>query len=234
MRPQPPAALERVAGLFLPPACREEVLGDLCERYQTPVQYIGLALMTVPFVILSRIRRTTDAQVLLMEALLLYASFLIAAMYTDDSILTRPWGLLQLAVPAVIALAVIVLDDAWAPGERPPMKLIPAIIAGIVLGCLAARRTLPPLLEIWGFNASLILVSTARILFHPGARLPQAAGPARVPEQSGANWNRNAVWAALVILSAALGVVFGMKPGVAGGIIALVVLWLNRAERNHR
>jgi hypothetical protein len=233
MRPQPPATLERIVGLFLPPACREEVLGDLCERYKTPGQYIGLALVTIPFVILSRIRRTTDAQVLLMEALLLYASFLIAALYTDDSILTRPWGLLRLAVPAVIALAVIVLDDAWALRDRPPEKLIPAIIIGIALGCLTARRALPPLLQIWGFLAGLILVSTVRILFRPGGDVPQAAsGPAVWVETRVRSRVRKALLAGLIAgcLTALLEVA-GLGGVFADLLVFLIAIWVSGLGR---
>jgi hypothetical protein len=111
----PSKTLEAIVGLLLPPACREEVLGDLYERYRGPVQYIFLAMRVVPFVILSRIRRTADARVLLMEALLIYASYLTAAWYADRMLLIEQWGFYRLAVPAVLAVVFVMFEDAWAP-----------------------------------------------------------------------------------------------------------------------
>ena len=79
MMPGPSRFAEAVVGLLLPPACREHVLGDLHERYQSPQQYWPEAIRTVPLVILSRIRRTTDIVVLLMEICTTYMSFFVAA-----------------------------------------------------------------------------------------------------------------------------------------------------------
>jgi hypothetical protein len=73
---------EAIVAGFVPPASREEVLGDLHERYRSPRQYGVDALCTVPLVILSRIRRTADPQMLLIQAFALYVSFLGAA-YLD-------------------------------------------------------------------------------------------------------------------------------------------------------
>ena len=53
----------------MPPACREEVLGDFCERYRSPAQYAFDAVFTVPLVISSRIRRTSDPQIVLIQSL---------------------------------------------------------------------------------------------------------------------------------------------------------------------
>lgn len=64
----PSKAAEAIAALFVPPACREEVLGDLRERCSSPRQYAVDALRTIPLVIISRIRRTADPQVLLIQA----------------------------------------------------------------------------------------------------------------------------------------------------------------------
>src|SRR5262245_36072085 len=59
METRPPALAERVVRALVPPASREHVLGDLDERYESPRQYVRDALATLPFVIGSRIRRTT-------------------------------------------------------------------------------------------------------------------------------------------------------------------------------
>ena len=71
--------IERAVGIFIPPACREEVLGDLRERNDGVQLFLYDALRTVPFVILSRVQRTTDSVVLLMQAFCCYVSYLAAA-----------------------------------------------------------------------------------------------------------------------------------------------------------
>jgi uncharacterized protein involved in exopolysaccharide biosynthesis len=50
---------ERVVGWFLPPACREHVLGDLYERNATTGRYLWDAVRTVPFAVWGQVRRTT-------------------------------------------------------------------------------------------------------------------------------------------------------------------------------
>ena len=55
--------IEKIVGIFIPPACREEVLGDLRERNDGVQLFIYDALRTIPLVIVSRIRRTTDSVV---------------------------------------------------------------------------------------------------------------------------------------------------------------------------
>ena len=105
MRAGPNRLMEALVSLLLPPACREHVLGDLYERYTSPRQYIADAALTLPLVIASRIRRTTDGVVLFMEAGTLYSSFFIAARFLDAPFLAQPEALLRLAIPPVVALA---------------------------------------------------------------------------------------------------------------------------------
>jgi hypothetical protein len=102
---------EAIVAVFVPPACREEVLGDLHERYSSSGQYGLDALRTIPRVIMSRIRRTADPQVLLMQAFALYVSFLGAAWLKDGAFLSERWGLPRLAIPAGMAMLGLVLDQ---------------------------------------------------------------------------------------------------------------------------
>src|SRR5438132_7461035 len=76
-----PRHLENLLRWLLPPACREHVLGDLQERNQSPKSYLIDALSVLGPVIISRIRRTTDLQVFVMEVLTVYLSFTTAAWY---------------------------------------------------------------------------------------------------------------------------------------------------------
>ncbi|HEV3039193.1 MAG TPA: serine hydrolase [Candidatus Angelobacter sp.] len=54
MRSRPSKTAETIVAVFVPPTCREEVLGDLHERYRSPGQYALDAMRTVPLVIYSR------------------------------------------------------------------------------------------------------------------------------------------------------------------------------------
>jgi len=49
----PPRWLEAVVGVSLPRSRREDVLGDLYERYTSPVRYVCDALQVVPVIALS-------------------------------------------------------------------------------------------------------------------------------------------------------------------------------------
>ena len=96
MEPAPPKTTEAIVAWLVPPACREHVVGDLHERYTSRGQYIAEAVCTIPLVVASRIRRTTDPQVLLMEAFALYLSFLGVAWKLDGALLYEQWGYLRL------------------------------------------------------------------------------------------------------------------------------------------
>ena len=104
VEPRPSQVTEALVGIVIPPACREHVLGDLHERFENPRQYLVDAASTVPLVIVSRIRRTSDPVVLLMEGFTLYVSFLCAALWMHRSLLYQDWGLLRIGIPPTTAL----------------------------------------------------------------------------------------------------------------------------------
>src|SRR4029077_9535291 len=97
--------------VLIPCACREEVLGDLQERSTSSAQYCSDAIRTVPLVILSRIRRTANPQLLLMHAFILYLSFYAVAWFKSPALLYEPWGLWRLAIPGAVTLLALVLED---------------------------------------------------------------------------------------------------------------------------
>jgi hypothetical protein len=177
LMPSGPSRIAEVVVAFLvPPACREEVLGDLYERFKSPLQYAGDASATVPLVILSRMRRTADPQILLIQAFALYASFLSAAWVDGGVILHEQRGLLRLAVPAALVLLGLILDDTYAsPGRRSPLKLAqgPLIGLGIALasqGILWISHpdlALSRLVVFYGCAMSLLLSSAVRMFFPP-------------------------------------------------------------------
>ncbi len=179
MDSRPSNAAEAIVALLIPPACREEVVGDLHERYRSPAGYFFDALSTVPLVILSRIRRTADPQVVLMQAFVLYGSFLCAAWFKEAVLLQTQWGLLRIAIPAGITLLGVILEDAYArPGRRSPLSLVRGPVLGLAfaIGLQGMFRTgnqdlaLPRWVLLYGCGASLLLSSAIRMLFPPATQ----------------------------------------------------------------
>jgi hypothetical protein len=159
----PPHKLESIVGWFIPPVCREEVLGDLCERYRSPAQYIFEALRVVPCVILGRIRRTTDLQLVLIDALLLYAAFLVSAFWVDQNFLHSDRGLLKLFLAALLALFNEVLHAAWrTPGSRT--VAVPAFFLGAIASLFVLWIVPIQILLLGGFSG-LLLTASVRALW---------------------------------------------------------------------
>jgi hypothetical protein len=178
--------IEKVVGIVIPPACREETLGDLRERNHDRKQgsqlFVYDALRTVPFVIVSRIRRTTDSVVLLMQAFCCYVSFLTAAFYVEPSLISTREGLLRLAIPCAIALAVLMLADAYAD-PRKKSVLRPIVSVSVAFAAVFLVHAFHPLLPgkmmAIGSGMSVMLLLAVRMLFPPLADRPQQVqGPA--------------------------------------------------------
>jgi hypothetical protein len=174
--------IEKLVGILIPPACREEVLGDLRERNDGIQLFIYDALRTIPFVILSRIQRTTDSVVLLMEAFCCYVSFLSVAWGVAPSLISNREGLLRLAIPGVIALTVLVLADAYAnPRKKSVLRPILAVALAFAAVFLVhlIHPLLPAMLLAVGSGMSMMLLLAMRMLFPPLADRPQQVqGPA--------------------------------------------------------
>jgi hypothetical protein len=181
----PPKVTEAIVGFLIPPACRVSVAGDLHERYTTHGQYIAEAICTIPFVVASRIRRTTDPQVLVMEAFALYISFLgVAWKFDGTAFLYQQWGYFRLAIPAAVALLALTLGDAYAvPGKRSPIRPILESTLSFIIVCLSQaalmaidpRWVLPTRTLIYGGMVSIVLVSTLRMCFPPCDTRPRNA-----------------------------------------------------------
>jgi hypothetical protein len=164
---------------LLPPACREEILGDMRERNQSSARYLMEAISTVPSVIYSRIRRTTDPVVALMEALSIYTAFVMSARWLDHELLFREYGFARLAIPPVIFLTTIILADAYSiPTKRRPLKPLFGPTLGLAVTYAAGLNqqwALPMPVLAWGGAASVLLVSALRLIFPPVTERPQVA-----------------------------------------------------------
>jgi hypothetical protein len=167
--------LVTIFGWLLPPACREHVLGDLQERAKSRWQFVKEATSVLAPVIVSRIRRVTDAQVVLMQALAVYISFVAAAWYSgENSFLYQQAGLIRLAVPTAVSIAVLLLCAAYAHPERqsvwrPALHAAISIAAGLLGQALVfdtwPNFAVPLLVLLEGGSIAVVLVSTLQMLF---------------------------------------------------------------------
>ncbi len=174
MESGPPEIIEIAIGWLIPVACREEVLGDLRERYRSLPQHLFEAACTVPCVIWSRIRRTTDAVLLLVEWLLVYGMQVFAAVCLNRNALFDNLAYLHLAIPPTIILAVTILFDAYAdPRTR---RFDPVLGPAAGLGLAAAFGSfLPTFVFTLGAVSGALLVAALRVTFPPEADRPLVA-----------------------------------------------------------
>jgi len=183
MPPVPPKALETTIGMLIPSACQEEVLGDMHERYKSPRQYISDALRTIPLIVLSRICRTTDLQILLIEILALYVSFVaMARILNEIPFLREQQGLLKLAIPAVSAVLALIFVDAYSrPGKRRPTVILLEVSLAVIFASLLQATLagldpallVPPGILAGGGGLGVLLLATLRIFAPPGGYVRQ-------------------------------------------------------------
>ena len=173
VEPGPPKVIEVLVWFLLPPACRESVVGDLHERYRSLPQYVWDAVWSVPLVIASRIKRTTDAGLLLLEGLALYLAFVTSGRFADDAqFLHQPKAYVRLAFPVVAALLAVVLLDAYASKQNGlvygPVAAMVGIWIQLKLTAAHPAWALPPHVLVYATGLGLLLVGSLRIFFWEG------------------------------------------------------------------
>lgn len=182
MTTHPPELAENLVGWFLPPACREEVLGDLCEGYENTLQYAISAAAVAPRVILSQVRRNTAAWIFLLTTCGICYS--VASGMVDLSLEGDPTALLRLAIPTVPAVLILLVRNGFAALEdrrRRAITLDVVIAMGIAaLTQLILLTTSRPdlMLPRWcpsgGTVFAWLLIIVLRAIFPPGAKSPSA------------------------------------------------------------
>ena len=188
MQSQPSKAIELILGWLIPPASREHVLGDLHERYVSPMRYLADVVTIVPLVIWSNIRRTLDPVVLLMEGFTFYVCLVLAAFgFGPRTLLSDDFGFIRLAIPTAAALLALVTADAYSdPRKKSPLKPILGSVLAVASAFLSQaalsgipQTALPGMIMVGGCSAAVLLLSTLRLLFPPPADRPRGAnGPA--------------------------------------------------------
>lgn len=170
---RPPAVIESVVGLLVPPLAREHVLGDLAERYTSPGQYMLDALLTVPAVVISQIRRTSFFLLWPMIGFGLTISFGRGA---------EEWWP-RAVIPAVITLLAFMFRDAYRVPDlqRPRRKGLVdiAIVAGTVLAAEAGVGLWRPewLMTSEGLQGGAMALAVLYLLRlqNPTGRVPRSA-----------------------------------------------------------
>lgn len=111
----PPKLLESLVEKLLPGAYRQQVAGDLHERFRSLPSYIRDAASAVPAAIFSQICRTTPGLFLLLEAVIVYTSFFGAYVWHDLS--GRSPDFFQVAAITGVVMLGLLLRDAY--GAQP-------------------------------------------------------------------------------------------------------------------
>ncbi len=215
MEPGPSKVAEILAGYLIPSACREEILGDMRERYRSGWGYCLEAAQVIPCAIYSRVCRTTDGVMALMQAGSMYTAFLIAAKCFDAAAISEKYGLARLAIPPVIVLAVMSLADAYSnPRKRWLLKPLFAPTLGFAAAYIEQQMyrqwSLPVSVFAWGSGAGLLLVWTLRLAIPAITDRPQAV-------------NAPAFWRKLELVPLSFSAKSALVPG---GILLLVIVYL--------
>jgi hypothetical protein len=163
--------IQRTLALLIPPACREEVLGDLHQRSAG----VAERLHTTLYAILSRVRRTSDPVVLLMEGLALYTAFVVVALWIDPALLSDASGMARLAIPPAAMLIILMLADAYSdPKKRWVYKPLLGVVLGSAAAAAVGSTALPRSVLLLGTAFGALLILPIRTAFPPVTERPQS------------------------------------------------------------
>ncbi len=169
MEARPPELISRAVGILIPSCVREEIAGDLCERYKSPVQYTKEVVTMLPHLIASQIRRNTNVPMFGIQAFLLFFCFggFIAA--GDAAAIDLPrW--LRAAVPTLAALGALLLRDAYRENAQRPALKAGFDVLTVIVCVLASQAALVALSGAEILSADWVL--SPRRAFVTGAGLP--------------------------------------------------------------
>jgi hypothetical protein len=187
METRPPALAEAVVRALVPPASREHVLGDLHERFTSTRQYLLDALAALPFVIGSRIRRTTHP-----VGFVFTVAFLWFAVFYGPS--QKSW--LTALIPSVCGALAFVFRDAYRT-IKPRCVREAAFDAGAFALAVALSQGLVALiapdlvLSVPALTVGIPLGSF--VLFLVRVQMPGGVAPARMPREMSMNDLRTCV-----------------------------------------
>jgi hypothetical protein len=156
---RPPALIDRAVRSLIPPASREAVVGDLWERYASPLRYAAEALRIVPFLIASQIRRNTSVPLLGIAAFTLFVSF-GGFQVVGGPVDVPRWA--RAAVPAIAAILGLLLRDAYRGSGQQRARRAAFDIVTVVACVLLCETALAGLSASAGFSPDWILAFPLR------------------------------------------------------------------------
>jgi len=165
----PPRILEAAVMRLIPPLAREEVAGDLWERYRSPAGYLADALRVLPFTLWRQLRRASDGPLVLLLGVAMYASF--GGLWPGRG-----------EIPALVAtgccLGALLLRDAYRSGDGWTFRRALGDALALLAGVLVARSlvTLPIGWAIGGFVFPALLM----LLLRSGMELTNTGGRLRM------------------------------------------------------
>jgi len=136
---RPPVLIDGLVRILIPPAARESVIGDLWERYRSPGRYLADALRVLPFVLASRVRRTSNIAALALIGFMLFGCLGGFVMNAPVNEVPR-WA--RAAIPALAALFGLVLRDAYRADEGHSIRSVLLDLVVISGFALAAEAVL--------------------------------------------------------------------------------------------
>lgn len=220
MEPGPHPLAERIVARLLPRPCREHVLGDLYERNAATGPYVWDALRSVPYAVWGQVRRTTSPGFACLQGGAVYAGFLSAYGRVAPGVLpTTTDGVLGTLAPALAAVVVLALRDAWTGGRRRvgvralvdvPLGVAIACAAHVVVQAFRPHAPVGPMVTMVAGAVSLLLLSIVRVsdarANTPTTSVQSGGSDMQVLHSEGSPARRSRRWLlALVPLGAAVG-----------------------------
>lgn len=181
---KPPKWLEKLVAALLPEEAREHVLGDLQERYCSPLRYLRDAASAIPCVLAGAIVRAGAPQLHLME-LAIFAFCYTCAVWVTGSLDQHGWAAVTAAVVGKIAL---LLRDAYADANRRAslVTVVEASLIAFLVNAVALHGVLPAGAIASGGLASLLGVCAVRRAFlgAPSDAEPVTGTLAEIPDRA--------------------------------------------------
>ena len=116
---RPSRQLERIVETLIPPAYREQALGDLAECSRSQREYLGNLASIFPGMLRSQIVRRVHPWGFVFNTMVSAVSFVVTQGYPRASFFGQPGAWLRLAVPWIVWIAGLVLADAYGPVDKP-------------------------------------------------------------------------------------------------------------------
>ncbi|MBO9670019.1 MAG: hypothetical protein J7485_05840 [Sphingobium sp.] len=227
----PPPALEKLVWRLLPPMVREEVAGDLWERFRSPLRYLADAASALPFLIVSQARRQTNGPLFLLQAFTIFASF--GGFEPSFGAPGLPMSVRALCA-TIPALATLLLRAAYRPtddwtGSRAASDLLWTLIA-VLGGQLLALLIHPPLAVPTGFFVGGLSFSLAMLLvLRSGLYLVTGTARLDAVEQDYERFNRRIRFKNNIeigLLLPLLGVAFWFATIAVPIVAAIDLIWI--------